>query len=78
MCPVFSLANSGSRAAAVSGEAGSVKVSESGWLRLREDWPVLRPPTYLHFAEWKWYRPGDTQWRRTRSPPLRVHILWGK
>lgn len=77
MCPVFSLAKSGRLAVAVSGEGGSIKMNELGWLRVRVDWPVLRLPAHLYFYKAE-HGPRNIQLRRTMSLPSRSPYLVGK
>lgn len=37
-------------AVAVSGEGANIKMNKPGWLRVRVDWPMLRPPTHFQYC----------------------------
>lgn len=42
-------AKSGSLNLGVHGVGGSIKTRKTGWLLVRENWPLLRPPPCWHF-----------------------------
>lgn len=37
-------------AVAVSGEGANIKMNKPGCLRVRVDWPMLRPPTHFQYC----------------------------